>query len=132
MSDEDRRHPLGAPGNSCPLPACGWLRVRHTCVPLGLAGAVCWGRLASLSLSLGAQEGRPSRWRGLARVGEATQTGHSSSWLRDDSEQPARLRTVARLVPKTSDLSMFSDFLFPVMRGHAHALSSSQPGLSSS
>lgn len=104
VSDEDRHHPLGAPGNSCPLPACGRLRVRHTCVLLGLAGAVYRGRLASLSLSLGAQEGRPSRWRGLARVGEATQTGHSASWLRDDSEQPARLRMVARLVPRTSDL----------------------------
>lgn len=104
VSDEDRHHPLGAPGNPCPLPACGRLRVRHTCVLLGLAGAVYRGRLASLSLSLGAQEGRPSRWRGLARVGEATQTGHSASWLRDDSEQPARLRMVARLVPRTSDL----------------------------
>lgn len=47
----------------------------------------CWAWLelcaggdpASLSLSLGTQEGCPSRWRGLAGVGEAAQTGRSSS-----------------------------------------------------
>lgn len=62
------------------------------------------GRLASLSLGLGAQGRPPFKMRGLARVGEATQTGLLLLATHDDSERPARLRTVARLVPRASDL----------------------------
>ena len=79
VAPEDRRQPLGGPGNSCLLWACGRLRVRHTCVPWAWPELCAGGDPASLSLSLGAQEGRPSRWRGLAGVGEAMQTGRSSS-----------------------------------------------------
>lgn len=44
VATEDRRHPLGGPGNSCPLRACCQLRLRQAYIPLGLAGAVCSGR----------------------------------------------------------------------------------------
>ena len=71
-----------SPSGALETHACFGLAVgsgSDTCVPWAWPELCAGGDPASLSLSLGAQEGRPSRWQGLAGVGEAMQTGRSSS-----------------------------------------------------
>ena len=69
MAAEDRCHPLGGPGNSCPLRACGWLRVRQAYIPLGLAGAVCSGRPGLPVPVSGRSGGLPFQTVGAGRGG---------------------------------------------------------------